>query len=980
MRKFLTKSLTITLMIALCVSFASCREHGDEPQPTSAPLLPDSGETELSVSGVKKRASSGDVERYTLAENPDFFELKEASAEGGTVTMNGNTVSSVTFMKTFAHGAKVICSMKLKLDANSSPDYSSLYLGLRLPEPTSDATARNGVWIALQKNKIGIRAGNWTTTRMKKFSAEGVDFSVERTVVIIDDTVNNVITVEAENDSGTLVVVANFKIDGGNIGMYFTEKDDVQVTSKGNNVPETGYMRLWLHHMKGPATVKDLKIEASMNADFTTEEANMMNSRDVLADTWVASDAIGRAVDNRNTNPNGKKVGIFYFLWHDPVRHRGDGKVYNHAEAFETGGRQGLINMLSSGPMGFAHYWAEPYFGYYRSDDEWIIRKHTYMLCAAGIDFIFIDATNGITYQNSYEKILAVWTKMRQEGLKTPQICFHCGDNIDVAPKSYTALWRNLYSVGLHKELWFLYDGKPLIFMPKAYYEQLPEEQRNFFTVRHSWANTRDSWYKNNKGVSCWPWADMYPQGKGLGPDGKFEQMIVMSGFWVNGSYGTNAGRSYSYKAGQPKDSDFGFNLTAEGTSGLGTAFEEQFDYAIDCDPGLIMLVGWNEWWAGRWEAGPATGQTIANTYTVTNNNKWTKNYFVDNFNPEFSRDIEPVKGYYTDNYYYQMAENVRDYKGSREQLPAFGQKEIDVDGPVTQWDSVGPEYRDYAGDTAHRDATSYVGDFHYVNETGRNDIINCKVSVAGGYACFLAECAEDITTPEGTNWMNLFVNSDADYETGWNGYDFVINRTRENGKCSVLKFKDNSWETVTAGEADIKVDGKYIVIKVDAKLLELKDTFDFKWADNSCDSGEILDFIDKGDVAPSDRFNFRYTGKNVKVAVPALLGKNDVVLKAGSNYAFASKKMVRLSDATTKAQFFGDGEALYLPLEFAENTLKLNLEGEKRYNHYGVLYVDVKEALEKSGKTLTETEGLLVISDKTFTEDECLELYRALY
>ena len=121
-------------------------------------------------------------------------------------------------------------------------------------------------------------------------------------------------------------------------------------------------------------------------------------------------------------------------------------------------------------------------------------------------------------------------------------------------------------------------------------------------------------------------------------------------------------------------------------------------------------------------------------------------------------------------------------------------------------------------------------------------------------------------------------------------------------------------------------------------------------------------------------------TGKNVKVAVPALLGKNDVVLKAGSNYAFASKKMVRLSDATTKAQFFGDGEALYLPLEFAENTLKLNLEGEKRYNHYGVLYGDVKEALEKSGKTLTETEGLLVISDKTFTEDECLELYRALY
>ncbi len=974
--------ILITVLISLCAGLASCRVPGQNPAGETTGNQPhyDSSVTEINVSGVKNTAANGDVESYTYDANKDFFELKNAADEGTGVKLEANTVSSVTFMKTFAYGSKVVYSMKLKVDGGSSADYSSLYIGLRLPESATDATSRNGVWIAVQAKKIGLRTGNWTTTRMKKFSAERVDFSKECAVTVIDDTLNNIITLKAENDLGTPVVVATFRIEGENVQMYFPEKEDAQVTSKGMTVPETGYMKLWLHHMNGPATAGDIKIESSMNEDFTTEEANMMNSRDVLADTWVASDAIGRQVDNSSTSPNGKKVGIFYFLWHDPVRHKGDGKLYDHAEAYRKGGKDLLIKTLSDGPLGFAHYWAEPYFGYYRSDDEWIIRKHTYMLCAAGIDFIFIDATNGITYQNSYEKILTVWTKMREEGLKTPQICFHCGNNTDVAPKSYTALWRNLYSVGLHKELWFLYDGKPLIFMPKSYYESLPEEQRNFFTVRYSWAYTKDSWYKDLKGYSCWPWADMYPQGKGLGPDGKLEQMIVMSGFWVNGSYGTNAGRSYSYKKGQPADSEFGFNLTANGTSGLGIAFEEQFDYAIDCDPNIIMLVGWNEWWAGRWEAGPATGQTIANTYKVTDSNKWTRNYFVDNFDPEYSRDIEPVKGYYTDNYYYQMAENIRDYKGTREQLPAFGQIKIEIDGPLTQWDQVGPEYRDYTGDTAHRDATSYVGNFHYVNETGRNDFINCKVSVADGEACFMAECSEEITAPEGTNWMNLFINSDADYTTGWNGYDFVLNRSREGGKCSVLKFVNNSWETEEAGQAEIRVDGKYIIIKADAKLLNLKSTFDFKWADNSCDDGEILDFIDKGDVAPSDRFNFRYTGIEVKVTVPSLLGKKDVVLKAGSNYAFAGKKMVRLNETTTKAQFFGDENAYYLPREFAEKTLKLNLDGEQTCNHYGVEYVNVKNALEKSSYTVTAAEGLLVISDRAFSEDECLELYKSLY
>ena len=33
----------------------------------------------------------------------------------------------------------------------------------------------------------------------------------------------------------------------------------------------------------------------------------------------------------------------------------------------------------------------------------------------------------------------------------------------------------------------------------------------------------------------------------------------------------------------------------------------------------------------------------------------------------------------------------------------------------------------------------------------------------------------------------------------------------------------------------------------------------DFKWADNIPNGGDILDFLDHGDVAPNGRFNYRY-------------------------------------------------------------------------------------------------------------------------
>ncbi len=710
------------------------------------------------------------------------------------------------------------------------------------------------------------------------------------------------------------------------------------------------------------------------------ESAQMLHTKDVLADTWMATDDENRFTGAGKGDLGDKKVGIFYFLWHDVQRHKGDGQIYNHTEAWRKGGIQGVIDMIQQGPVGFAHYWAEPYFGYYRSDDEWVIRKHTYQLVAAGVDFIFIDATNGKTYQENYEAILRVWTQMRAEGYQTPQIAFHCGNSNTNAIVSFREVWRNIYSRDLYKELWFMHEGKPLILLP---YEtalfRLTPEQQEFFTIRHSWAFTDRAWYTDHDGKNCWPWADLYPQGPGLSPEGKMEQMVVMSGYWANSTSHVNRGRSF-HNNKQPDGGDFGFKLVENGTSGKGYAFQEQFDYAIENDPGIIMVIGWNEWWAGRWEAGNAVGQLIADTYVVTDDDAWTRNYYVDGFNPEFSRDIEPVKGLYKDNYYYQMIMNLRTYKGARKVQQAFGQRPIVLTDPLSQWDIVGPEYRDYQGDTVHRNTTSYVGGLQYTNTSGRNDIVLSKVSKYDDTITFYVECAQDITAAEGTNWMNLFVDADCNHETGWYGYDYVLNRTRSEGTCSVMKFVGNEWKMKEMGTATYVVNGKTMQIQVSLDTLRVSKTFDFKWADNSVDNGDIMQFIDLGDTAPNDRFNYRYTTKKSVLPVPEEVSKDMVVLKAGSYYAYAGGEVVRLDASSTKATFFGDDQGTYVPKAFAQDVMQLNVSGEKVYNHYGIEYVNIAGILPTCGKTVSQREGLLVVADKSVSEADLLTLYRSLY
>ena len=174
------------------------------------------------------------------------------------------------------------------------------------------------------------------------------------------------------------------------------------------------------------------------------------------------------------------------------------------------------------------------------------------------------------------------------------------------------------------------------------------------------------------------------------------------------------------------------------------------------------------------------------------------------------------------------------------------------------------PYYSTYKGNTKPRDCAGRYNTY-YKNTTGRNDIVGAKVTHDDKYIYFYVETADKLTSSKDPNWMMLFIDTDRDKKTGWNGYDYVINRTSPDGKNVVIeKSREGKWIWDTVGKGKFVVRGNVLEIAVEKNLFGLNPTIDieFKWSDNMQDEGNIMDFYVNGDVAPGGRFNFVYTSK----------------------------------------------------------------------------------------------------------------------
>ncbi len=702
----------------------------------------------------------------------------------------------------------------------------SLYFGMRLTNKIA-ATSESGLWFEFTKDGITVSEG------VSGFSANvPLTFSEQSHIDILDEgdfitlTVNGEKTAEINILNNALVV---FDKNAKAIG----HKTDVKLQS-------SGYISIYADSHKG-------YVDNFTFNEIDVTQFSPTTNKTIDYSTWVATDDLGRVVsDATGEEQKEKQVGIFYFLCQT-----GDdsGVIKDNTKLYLTLGLEGLQKYYTDPVNAGSYFWAEPYFGYYRNTDKWVYRKHAFQLEAAGVDFIFIDVSNGITYNEGLTVLFDTWLSMRKSGISTPDICFLGGGNIE---NSLNSLKKSVYSeenFDKYRELFYEYENKPLILADKNALSDANKEFLKDFTIRNCWA------WKDENG--CWNWLQEYvnnPNGSvslsngGWGRDenGNKEALALCIGHHPT----TSKGRSYA-DGTFPKTDDFGFSLDSD--AGLG--LEAQFKAIQKLNPKVMLITGWNEWIAGL-------AQT--NTTSELGGKQVEGYYFVDQFNPEYSRDGEPMKlrdgvGF-GDNYYYQLCKYIREFKGMKATDTASVQGTVNL-SDFSDWEKITQIFDDTVGDTAYRSEIGFYSNMTYVNNTGRNDFDILKASSDNDYLYFYAKCANDIVTDDGKNWMNLFINTDGDMTNGWEGYDFVINRYRDGFYASVLSLA-KGWNGENAGQALYTVSGKEMAFRVSKSLLGIDGNdaeIVFKWADNSTLDGNVMEFMDLGDTAPNDRFAFKF-------------------------------------------------------------------------------------------------------------------------
>lgn len=568
------------------------------------------------------------------------------------------------------------------------------------------------------------------------------------------------------------------------------------------------------------------------------------------AQSWVATDALGRDLPTYAEvgapRPD-KLVGVFYYIW-----------VGNHTRKVWD-----ITEILKQpkavrqwGPQNSFHFWGEPEYGYYHASDPFVIRHDMQMLANAGVDFIFLDVTNARTYPETVLSVCKVISQMRTQGIAAPSLCYLTNSK---SGETMNKIYDEFYAQGLYQDLWFRWQGKPLILGDPSD-PVLRPDVKQFFTLKRSWAWSSNEWFGD--GRDKWPWLERYPQQYGWSESPQVPEQITVSAANHPGrSGGPSIGKSFKDGKLPAVDENYLTDYTDQGLQ-----FEEQWGRAHEVDPQVVMITQWNEWLAQRTIMGEDRRQGLLNQWAGSYAGRPIENgdsYFIDVFSREFNRDIAPMKGGYTDNYYYQMVAHIRRFKGVEEPAERSDMQTIQVDGQFDEWSAVANQYWDATGDTLHRNFEGTARNMRYTNTTGRNDIVQAKVVHDYKYAFFYVKTAQLLTPHTDKNWMLLFIDVDQNTSTGWQGYDLVVNRAKLSANQAAVEVwskAKRSWRSL--GRADMAFDGSQLELRVPVKHLisaGLVGGFDFKWADNSlCGEDVRHSFLD-GDVAPDRRFNYRY-------------------------------------------------------------------------------------------------------------------------
>lgn len=584
-----------------------------------------------------------------------------------------------------------------------------------------------------------------------------------------------------------------------------------------------------------PACNKKTSSSEEMNMNTVNDDI-YVNTADYKVSATSAVDSLGRKLTTVSEAPDARSdryVGIFYFLW---AGEHGTAGPYDNSLIAQTEGslesEQNWIN-AGGGLVGEHHFWGKPMFGYYKQSDEWVMRKHVQMLTDAGIDFLVFDATNAFTYSDSALKLMKILDEYSNLGWNVPKVSFMTNSS---SGDTMNRIYAEVYEA--HPEyshLWFNWDEKPMI-IGNPNDPACSDEVKKFFRIK------LNQWPNEKRKRDGFPWMEfdrLYTDDAVYGTNRRKEVVNVS----LAQHSSTVTFSLTAWYGGQDRTRSWhnGANDTDPDAYLHGYNFAEQFEWAIEQDPEIIFITGWNEWVAQRQPARP-------NTPII----------FVDCADPNTSRDVEPMEGGYGDNYYMQMISYIRQYKGTKG-IVDKDHRTIDIDGGFAQWNDVVAYYKDYKNDTVDRSNPGF-GDENYIDHSGRNDIDEMKVCEDDTNVYFFVKTVDDITAPDGGNWMNLFISTGE--SNGWNGYNFVLNyKAPESGKLFLGKLAESSDYSVSDVSAvSYRLLGNMMMVAVPKADLGISGdaSIFFKWSDN-CTEGDVFGFYKTGDSAPIGRAGYCY-------------------------------------------------------------------------------------------------------------------------
>jgi hypothetical protein len=414
----------------------------------------------------------------------------------------------------------------------------------------------------------------------------------------------------------------------------------------------------------------------------------------------------GLPTEGRNGNiarpsaPPNLKVGMLYSIWHCLMKASTQVTPWNSQDIID--------NNRPWGPLYTYHWWDTPAPGYYcLSEDDNVLIRHAEMLRDAGIDFVIVDASNSPWSKNvdwnaairnpimgplmlpeegitrPFQRMLEIWSVVPGAPkivpwvpIKNPPTAAQLADGCAVFDMAVFFDWK----MRQYPTTNFIYDGKPLMLAVTSAGSGDPDLARCLgsstsdseaiagyeavYSVRKMWGLINEvdgtSWWGNSPGGDPSEWSFMSPcQPHFKSTNGAIDcdqRVSIRNGIPEQVSVTT------AYQL------DYMSNKESAVPKLQGETFSRQMETIWNYQQARVLTItGWNEWGAIRFPFFDAARSACATVHPDTCFFPDGSPVFVDQFDNDYNRDLEP--GGKAHDFYYKLLE--AEVQGVKGPLPA---------------------------------------------------------------------------------------------------------------------------------------------------------------------------------------------------------------------------------------------------------------------------------------------------------------------